>query len=372
MSDVLSLVVVYVLIGAALRLESTWQLSRYYISPPLLAGAAGSLLLLTTDPWLFEWAPSESFTTGLVTCFLFTIGFQMGRMYTLRYYGRLFTILFLSVLLLLGLEGMVWMLFHDGLHQQLLGTSTFAWNPEWMERFRDSFPGQPVLSGYEFISLWMVFMLTPIVLRLMSPFHSKPPSASAPAVQWTRWNMGVAGGVVLISWLSMELKSMWFMHSLYIFEFVISMTIGWVCGLVYRYRLSGKLQAGQSQRLLLTIKGMGTLSLYGFIVTMLMLSAGVLRQEGELWMVSLLLLKGLIISLLIIWIARKTVRRPAQFVWLGACWAFVLSAPVACMNVMRTIVERDGEANEVLLVVPPVILWLVNYPHEWIFRWIYG
>jgi ESS family glutamate:Na+ symporter len=47
----------------------------------------------------------------------------------------------------------------------------------------------------------------------------------------------------------------------------------------------------------------------------------------------------------------------------AAGWTFMLNTPVVCMHGMRTAVNRIGPAPYVLLIVPPVILWMVNYIH---------
>jgi Na+/glutamate symporter len=39
----------------------------------------------------------------------------------------------------------------------------------------------------------------------------------------------------------------------------------------------------------------------------------------------------------------------------------MLNAPVICMHGMRTVVNKYGPAPNVLLIIPPVILWFVNY-----------
>jgi hypothetical protein len=56
----LSFLIIFLLVQVGIRIERKWMLSRYYISPPLLAGSLGSIVLILAM-WVtgVRWTPES-------------------------------------------------------------------------------------------------------------------------------------------------------------------------------------------------------------------------------------------------------------------------------------------------------------------------
>ncbi|WCK52956.1 sodium/glutamate symporter [Aneurinibacillus sp. Ricciae_BoGa-3] len=314
-----------------------------------------------------SWSPSDDINHALLTSFLFFIGIKIGMIYEKKHGLRLVYLFLFSVFIILLLEGLVWILFRQSPFLiQLFGSSTLAWNQEWIERVLPYFPEEHSVNTYYQITLLFVFLLSPIVIGLMRSFI---PLQQTPQTNLTirNWNLLALILQATVTSIALWLKHAWLSHILFLFDFVISMTFGMITGWLLR-KITGK----GRELFLRTVQEIGIFSLYGFIIAMMLVSASELFVHGSLLIIGLLFIKIIIVSLIYIGISRKWAKNHRQLVLWSACWAFTLSAPVSCMNAMRSVVEQHGEADEVLFIVPPIILWLINYPHYAIFAWFYG
>jgi Na+/glutamate symporter len=371
MNDFMMIVIHFIMVCAlvffGMRVERRWELSRYFISPPLLAGVAGTILLillikvtghpLNLDPTLGRW---------LVTCFLFVIGFRIGMIYTWRHIRTLVVFTVLSTGLLVLLELISWALFND--HPILfatLGAMSFAWNDEWLGHAQMY---DANISIVFHTSLLLVFFFTPLIIRLFSRQASPPQEENLLSVSFPiplKWRVVGISLAVVVTFSACLIKYYWLDRLSFLFDFVLSMGIGVGIGLMFRGSRS-------NHPLVQSIGSLGRWSLYGFIVVMILNASHEVWLRGQWSIAGLLAAKLVVLSILFLGISRFLVRNHHHLVWASATWAFTLSAPVTCMNAMRSVADRYGEADDVILVVPPVILWLINYPHYLIFVWLYG
>lgn len=152
----------------------------------------------------------------------------------------------------------------------------------------------------------------------------------------------------------------------FIFDFLISMSLGIITGLSIKYSV-----IRQKSDWVAASHVIGSFSLNGFIVYMILSCASLLLMEWSWEIAGLLFIKWLFISAVFIIVSKLIVKNHEQSVLISACWAFTLSAPSACMNALNSVISKHGEAEEVVLIIPPVILWLVNYPHYMLFQFLY-
>ncbi|UII54158.1 hypothetical protein LS684_10630 [Cytobacillus spongiae] len=116
------------------------------------------------------------------------------------------------------------------------------------------------------------------------------------------------------------------------------------------------------------VNQLGTIGLYLFIILTVYKTSNLLTFfpfEHLLIIVS----KSIIVGILSFSICLMLLRRfteAERIVVIVAMWSFTLYAPVVCMHARRTAVNRVGPAPYVLLVVPLIILWLINYVHVWL------
>jgi Na+/glutamate symporter len=364
MKILLELILVFIWVELGIRIERRWVLSRLYISPPLLAGTLGSIAIvgltwMTDIPWSYETIVGRLLVTG----FLFFVGFKIGMVYTLRHVRSLLLFSLLSVGLLFLFEIISWTLFRDRpMWLESLGAMSFAWNDEWMTFARQYDPDAPVVFH---TSLLLVFLITPLVLRLLA---GKVTEVRQTAVQHSLSSIWRTIGIVLVAAAALSaywIKILWLAHVLFLFDFVLTMGMGIGAGLLFR----GK---REQRPLVFATQEVGKWSLYGFIVVMMITASHEVWQHGNGSITGLLTIKIVFLSMLALFLSRLFVRNRKHLIWASATWAFTISAPVSCMNAMRTVADKHGEAEDVILVVPPVILWMINYPHYWIFAWLYG
>ncbi|MCZ8516956.1 hypothetical protein O9H85_32290 [Paenibacillus filicis] len=362
-----SVTVIFSFVYLGLRMERWWGLSRLYISPPLAGGIIGAFLLsIGFFATGFFWTPSEQVTHWLVTSFLFFIGVKIGCIYTKRHILVMGIFLLITVVPMLLLEGLAWFFFRGyPLFREWIGTSTLAWNPEWIEHIQAILPVSGNVQVVSQTTLLIVFLISPFVIRLMQTF-SPPDSGVQTRNAIKIWNLSAFVLHVTITGVALWLKHTWFSSFLFVFDYVISMLIGVMFGVWLR-----KTGWEKKHHFLQTVQQMGTLSLYGFIVAMMLGATAAILTHGTMAVTAILMIKIIVISILFIWLARKWAKNHRRLVLLSACWSFTLSAPVACMNAMRSVTDRHGEADNVLLIVPPVVLWLMNYPHYALFTWLY-
>jgi Na+/glutamate symporter len=362
---IISFIVICTLVFCGIWFSSRCNLFRYYVSPPLFGGLLGILILIALMAVTgFKWQPEPIVGRLFVTCFLFFIGMKMGSDYTYKHIIKLVKFTLFATGLLVCLELLSWFLLRKHMDlMSIVGTMSFAWNDEWLIFLQTNHPD---ISFIFYTSMLLVFIFTPVLLWFTSNRHilEQQPMAS----MGTSWKWNLTGFVLaaLITVMAYMMKYLWLEHTLFLFDFVISMGIGVGFGLILRKR------AQWSHPLFVSIANAGKWGLYGFIIFMLLTAIHEIWTHVNWMIIIFLLIKLFVLSGIMIVLTRRFVRNHKHLIWVSAAWAFTLSAPVTCMNAMRTVTDRHGEADDVVLVVPLVILWLINYPHYYMFIWLYG
>lgn len=162
-----SFIVIMILTYAGMRLSLLWNLSRYYISPPLAGGILGIIILLSLIAALgLDWKPEPIVGRLLVTCFLFFIGVRIGSVYTYKHIRILVMLFLLTTGSLVLLELLSWLLLRDQTNLLVtLGAMSFAWNDEWLMYMQGIHPDASIIF---YTSMLLVFLCTPLMLRMMS------------------------------------------------------------------------------------------------------------------------------------------------------------------------------------------------------------
>lgn len=364
MSEI-SLVIGLIILGHFIDKNS--QLTSRYVSPALVGGLVGSLILLiAVVVFKYTWQLPQLFERLLLTAFLFSIGIRIGLVYSWQHIRNMTYLLIIASVFLFILELTIQFGFHT--YSKLVlsfGSSTFSWNNEWGLRIQPLFPREQKLWLYFQLSLFLVFLLTPFVLWRLQSFTTLA-EVEHKGINIGNWHVLGLGAVVGVSFAAVWLKICYLADVLFLFDFVISMTIGVMVGIMLR-----RTNNNTHRQFVSTIQDIGLLSLDGFIIIMILNSAYVILAQWSWVIFGLLLTKILIVTLIFVVIVSYWVKDRRRLVLASAVWAFILSSPVTCMNAMRSVVSKHGEADDVLLLVPPVILWLVNYPHYVIFLWLY-
>ncbi|NDI34264.1 sodium/glutamate symporter [Chengkuizengella sediminis] len=354
------------LLFIGLFIEKRWKLSKYYISPALAGGMIAMIVSgILYYFYSYTFIPNEWVVCFFVTAFLFSIGMKMGLTYQKKHIKHLFYLFGFSTFILAIIELIAMILFkNNSFLLQVYNSQTFSWNEEWIFRIQNWFSGSLVFQFH--FSLIIVFILTPVVIRLMRNFQfseMKPYKTK----DFHSWKLNAVMILFLVTIFALFLKNMYLDETLFIFDFVISMVIGFVLGRRLKTR-----DSSQVDQWISSVLSAGTLSLYGFIISMIFISS-VHVWTGWSWnIVGLYSIKLILFTLLWIWVSRRWVKNHQKLVLISACWAFTLSAPVTCMNAMHSVVRRHGPADQVLLLIPPVILWLINYPHYWLLAFLYN
>jgi Na+/glutamate symporter len=365
-NTVVTLFIIIVLVYAGNRLDRIWNLSRHYISPPLLSGMLGTAVFIPV--YLFtdlNWVPEPIAGRLLVTAFLFYIGVRMGLVYTIKHLKTLTLFMLFSIVLLVLFEALTWLFFrNDPELLMTIGPMSFAWNDEWSGYLQNNYPD---VNFVFHISLLYVLLLSPLFIKFISK------NKDLKYVEYNQNNIGSPLAYrsiglfisVIATFIAYGIKTNWFELAPFMFDFVFSMAVGLLLG-------AGLRQKHSQHPTVLSIMEIGTWSLYSFIVFMIITAVIHVWDEPNWYIASLLLAKHLIFFMIIVCISRIWVKNLQHMVLASATWAFLLSAPVTCMNAMRTVTNRHGNADDIILVVPPVILWLINYPHYFIYIWLYG
>ncbi|MDP5273645.1 sodium/glutamate symporter [Chengkuizengella axinellae] len=347
-------------------MEKRWKLSANYISPALAGGIIGMLVNgFIYYFYSYSFIPSQLVVRFFVTAFLFSIGLKMGLTYQRKQWIHLFYLFSITTFLLFTIELMAWIFFKNNLLLlQVFNSQTFSWNDEWTSRLKMWFSEH---LGFQFhFSLILVFLLTPVVIRWMSKLHIDKEMSLHKISSVRSWPFSAVLTLFFVTMLALLLKHFFFYNAIFLFDLVISMCVGFIIGNVLKSRKSKEVD-----QWIVSVLSIGTLSLYGFIISMLFKSSMYIWMDWSWTIAGLFTIKFIVITFIWIWVSRKWVNNHPKLVLISACWAFTLSAPVTCMNAMHSVVRRHGAADQVLLLIPPVILWLINYPHYWLYLWLY-
>lgn len=362
---IIDLLIIFALVAVGYGLDDYFNLTDLYITPPVagvVIGVGLNLLkyLLTGRMWL----PQSFAPKLLVTFFLFSIGVKIAITYEKKHLMRLFNLFWITVLIMLMIDLIAIRVADSSLSLFALGSSSLAWNGVWLDFIKDLFPNLTAVKFYFHASLWAVFIAAPVVLRLFTFFEREDTHQPQPP-KISEWNYGVVLGSLGLALGAIFLRSTFLTRVPFLFSFIIAMWLGiWVGFIIQKKEID-------AVPLVTSIGEAGLLSLYGFIVATLLKSAQVVVNNWNLNLVYLLLIKIFLITIFHIILARFLVRDHEDLVLMGACWAFTLSAPISCMNTMNSIVRYHGEADDALLLVPPIVLWLINYAHYGAFLWLY-
>jgi hypothetical protein len=313
--------------------------------------------------------PSQLLVEVSIASFLFSIGIKIAFTYTLKHVRNLILLFIFSIGIVTIMNGTAWLVRSRSVeYSYLLSSLTFAWNDEWITRMTPLVKFENLFI-YANLSLFIVLLLTPIVLRLMRNPAILEVRLHAGNIAVRNWHpLAVIAHAIFVG-LAIWIKQEYLNDVPFLFTFVISMSFGYMMGLWLR-------KVPDERRIkdqwLPAIQELGTLSLYFFIISMVLLSSmgvWIYWSSADVIMAGL---KVLFITAIYVGLARRWANSCDRLVLISATWAFTLSAPVTCMNAMRSVVDRHGPAEDVLLLVPPVILWLVNYPHYIIMIQLFG
>ncbi|MEX2416305.1 MAG: hypothetical protein WD424_09175 [Paenibacillaceae bacterium] len=220
-----SFIVIILLTYAGMRFSSLWSLSRYYISPPLAGGILGIIVLVTLMAVTgVDWKPEPIVGRLFVTCFLFFIGVKMGSIYTYKYIRILEVFFLLTTGFLVLLELLTWLLLREQTNLlAIVGAMSFAWNDEWLMYMQGIHPDVSIIF---YTSMLLVFLFTPLMLRLMSkpdiPQNRRITSIGIP------WIWRLSGFVLasVISVLAYMIKQYGLEQIPFLFDLVISLADG--------------------------------------------------------------------------------------------------------------------------------------------------
>ena len=361
----ITIIFMFLLIRLSHYISKKFNSQGFFISPPFI-GAILLLSLSSISYYVFEWPIRFNIYSErlFVTIFLFSIGFQIALIYTKLHWKRFFLFIGICAILLLLLALPFFIVKGD--IKWIFGTLMFGYTEEMVHRVA------PV-DLYEKIFYWstiqmgIVFFLTPILLlfieKKLFPSLPRPSNLSN---NGEKLSLQLSLEFIMIIFLGAVIvivKKLVLQETIpFLFDFVISMFIGFG----YGKWSEAKLALEKLQKRNETLHQLGTIGLYAFIIISI---NDVVYLNGTLFESSLLiwlLIKTVVVAVISIISVRfffKKFSYTESLVAIVAGWTFMLNAPVVCMHGMRTVVNKYGPAPDVLLIVPPVILWLVNYLH---------
>ena len=363
---IIDLIIVLILVAVGYVLDDYFNLTTLYITPPVAGGVIGIIINLVnyavTDSM---WLPHQFGPQLLITIFLFSIGVKIALTYGKKHLISLFNLFWITVLIMFIIDAVAIMTTNNSLSLFAFGSSSLAWNGQWLNFIQQVFPDLTTVKFYFHASLLAAFIIAPLAVKMFIFFEIEETyHPNWPQVSDWKWSAVFAAVALAIAAIFMRTT---FLGTVpFLFSFIIAMWLGIIVGLVINYFMKD-----DKSQITTSIGELGVLSLYGFIVSMLLKSTNIVITNWNQRLFYLLIIKIMIITVIHIILAKLLVKNHHDLVLMGACWAFTLSAPVACMNTMNSIVRYHGEADDVLLLVPPLVLWLINYAHYGVFLWLY-
>jgi hypothetical protein len=295
-----------------------------------------------------------------VTIFLFSIGYQIAAIMNKKYLIRLLILSVISILIITLLNLITIPL--PEYHQIIFGSAMFAFSPFIMEYVTLN-RNTDFLLYWSSIQMIIVFMCTPVFLLLSNRILFRKLKKERIdnvqeiiSVPFTRLNLFVIALSSIFVLLTIKLH---FFNFLFLHDFVFGLLSGFLLGIVSKYYDLQNEKATQLHQF-------GSLGLYIFIVATINQVSFVHHELFSWSILSLIVLKTLFVgfvSVLVMMYFFKSLTIEEKLVATVAGWTFILNAPVVCMHGMRTVVNRYGPAPYVLLIIPPIILWFVNYLH---------
>jgi Na+/glutamate symporter len=357
-------------------IDRYYDLSRWYITPPIIGGSIGALIIWPLSQFSsLSIIPSGLFLEFVLGLFIFTVGVKMGLAFTFKHWKHVVLLLLSATLIVVLIDRIVSLVnnrFSLGENLFVLGSMTFAWNLEWIEQLQHISLTHSDLTISYHLSLLFVFILSPIFLMMMRRRITRNrldrQTSKSFNVNESSW-LAIFISISITS-LSIFLDQKWFNDVVFMFSYVLTMFFGFVCGKLLYYKKQQKYKQSFNSWLN-TFQYLGVISLYLYIVAMFLTSSSIIYREWSWSIAILLLIKIGIITLLYLLLISR-VKNHRHLLLIGAFWAFTLSAPVVCMNNMNCVVKNYGEADDLMLLFPIVVLWLINYPHYFILLWLYG
>ncbi|WP_204702177.1 hypothetical protein [Halanaerobacter jeridensis] len=362
---IIDVIIVLILVAVGYMLDDYFNLTALYITPPVAGGVIGIIVNLVNYAMTGSmWLPHQFGPQLLITIFLFSIGVKIALTYGKKHLISLFNLFWITVVIMFIIDAVAIMTTNNSVSLFAFGSSSLAWNGAWLNFIQQVFPNLTTIQFYFHASLLAAFLLAPVVVKMFVFFEVEEIQNPA-RPQIGDWHWGVVIVSLFLALTAIFMRTNFLAGIPYLFSFIIAMWLGIIVGLVIDHFANDK-----QDQMLTSIGELGLLSLYGFIVSMLLKSTNIVVTNWNLRLLYLLIIKIIIITVIHIILAKLLVKDHHDLVLMGACWAFTLSAPVACMNTMNSIVRYHGEADDVLLLVPPIVLWLINYAHYGVFIWL--
>lgn len=363
---IIDLLVVLSLVAVGYLLDDYFNLTTLYITPPVAGGVIGiAINLINYAVTGSMWLPDQFGPQLLITIFLFSIGVKIALTYGKQHLISLFNLFWITVVIMLMIDAVAVITADSSQLLFVFGSSSLAWNGEWLSFIQQVFPNLDLVQFYFHASLLVTFIVAPVVVKMFVFFEVKE-TQHPDWPQVSDWNWSTVFFSIVLAIAAIFMRTTFLDTVPFLFSFIIAMWLGIIVGLIISYFLND-----DKSQITTSIGELGVLSLYGFIVAMLLKSTNIVVTNWNQRLIYLLAIKIVIITVIHIILAKLLVKNHHDLVLMGACWAFTLSAPVACMNTMNSIVRYHGEADDVLLLVPPLVLWLINYAHYGVFLWLY-
>ncbi|MFZ3589885.1 hypothetical protein ACOI1C_11520 [Bacillus sp. DJP31] len=356
--SIFSIVFFGVCLFTATKIVNQLNLQHFFISIPYTA----TFLLIPISYILYHFFNFELtlpfFLERLaVTIFLFSIGFQIATIINKKYFIRVFVLSIISILIIVVLN-LISLPFPEDL-QILVGSAMFAYSPFIMEYVTSNIYTD-FLMYWSSIQMVIVFISTPIFLfvsnRVLKNKDNKNLQQEYLPLTLTRLHFFVITVSFLFVFLTMRLHSL---NVLFLHDFVFGLLAGFFLGYILKRR---SLQTEKATKL----HQLGSLGLYLFIMSSINHFAFVNHELFNWSILFLMVMKTILVGFLSLFVMIyffKSLSLQEKLVATVAGWTFVLSSPVVCMHGMRTVVNKLGPAPYVLLIIPPIILWIVNYFH---------
>lgn len=362
-----SMPVVFLIIIISQKISNSFNTNKFFVSIPLI----GSLILIIVNQLILLFGSPPLQINPLVerlfvAIFLFSIGFQMALRYKKKHWVRIGILLIICLLLLTTLKLVVYRI-NDHLTQLVVGPYMFGYNIELLNRFIPSLYHDQFLTIVS-IQMLIIFYLTPIFLLLIEKYY--PHFLKAEAAKKKEhliealWPRFIVLNLIplFVAVLSLVFKIYMVKEGIpFIFDFVFSMIIGYILGKFVVKKRNSNLDINEIAK---QFNNVGTIGLYGFIIAIIYKASSISYSAELIPYILIIIIKTVIVAIVSLLVVRFFFRKFAfhdSLVAIIAGWTFTLSAPVLCMHGMRSVVNKYGPSPDVLLIVPPVILWLVNY-----------
>ncbi|WP_421379783.1 hypothetical protein ACOJQI_16260 [Bacillus salacetis] len=364
MSPLISIIAIIIIYRISMTLSNFLNSQFFYISIPYI----GSLLGILLSTFVLPIELPDMMSRIFLTIFLFSIGYQTVPYLKKRFFIRMIWLIFVTALLMAGFE---WISrFIPGEGGELLGSIFFAYNENVLEMFVPS----ERLTYFQYwghLQLLIVFFITPLFLYFFERVYrlsKKEVSQKESILTFRAKDKGtlmIIIGLWLVALTVITLSSFLKTENFFIYDFVLGM----ISGMLFRL-YQQRLNKPPAKKTLELVGMIGTLHLYIFIISTIITSSHFVSlftgTYFDLNVFVLFLLKTIFLMMGMLLVLPKLIRKwsgSEKMVAAVAIWTFSLNAPVVCMHGMRTAMNKWGSAPHVLFIIPPVILWLVNYVH---------